>query len=133
MNAAQFSVAYHFSHDDIQYRWTTVAGKNYPQFLPPSWLSDYSPEAACNAPLFSLVGAGGRNRLTVAVFSALSPVLFRAGISGENLAADCEVVFTPPVRNILPRGRPAGQVKLREGLQSISIPPLGVMRIRCAP
>lgn len=91
-----FRISWSIPQHDIQYRWTSVAGKigeDYPQFLPPSWLNGFASEFTRNAPLCTLVGAGGRNRLTAAVSDAKNRIKFFAGVGEESFAVECRLEF----------------------------------------
>lgn len=89
-----FRICWSVPQHDIQFRWSSVAGKigeNYPQFLPPAWLNAFSSEFTRNAPLFALVGANGRNRLTVAASDAKNRLEFFAGVSEESFELECRL------------------------------------------
>ncbi|MBS1368691.1 MAG: alpha-galactosidase [Lentisphaeria bacterium] len=117
---AHISVAWSVPQNDIQFRWTSEAGKigeNYPQFLPPSWLNGFTSELTRNAPLFALVGADGGNRLTVAASDAKNRIRFFAGVCENGFAVDCRLECA-----ILPEATGPYRLQLRFDLRSVPLP-----------
>ncbi len=94
---SRFSAEWRIPQNDIQFRWVSAAGKigeGYPQFLPPSWCSKMTSELCRHAPVFSLIGANGTNRLTVAVSESKHPVEYHAGVCENTFMMECRIVFS---------------------------------------
>ncbi len=99
-----FRVSWSMPQRDIQFRWTSMAGKigeNYPQFLPPAWLNAFPAEFTRNAPVFALVGTGGTNRLTFAASDAENRLELFAGVSEESFELECAIACSE-----FPEGEP---------------------------
>ncbi len=77
---------------DVFSAWNPTC--RFSRLVPPNWAPAVSASrAASGAPVLALIGKSGRNRLTIAVSDASTPMKITAGFCEEDGCADCAVEF----------------------------------------
>ena len=95
-----FSVCFEVSCVDMYSTWGATLGTE--RNLAPGWRrrKTYS-RLASGAPLHQVLSSDGRNRLTIALSDAMTPIEISSGIKEETAGLYCEVrFFTMPVNSI---------------------------------
>ena len=89
---APFRVRFSIPDVDIYSTWSPSV--RFDRSLCPNWLKKKTESRLASwMPLHALVSLGGRNRMTVAVSDAKTPISIGTGVSEETAAVDCELTF----------------------------------------